>query len=85
MKIGVNMSTEMKLVLRNFIIQLLIFSVILAIYFTLVLRHLGEPLTELFHQSLLVYAVASLLLIIVQVLFLDSLIGFIAKRLGVAS
>ena len=76
------MSTEMKLVLRNFIIQLLIFSVILAIYFTLVLRHLGEPLTELFHQSLPVYAVASLLLIIVQVLFLDSLIGFIAKRLG---
>lgn len=76
------MSTEMKRVLRNFIIQLLIFSIILAIYFTLVLRHLGDPLTELFHQSLLVYAVASLLLIIVQVLFLDSLIGFIAKRLG---
>lgn len=79
------MSTEMKLILRNFIIQLLIYSVILAIYFTLVLRHLGEPLTALFDQSLFVYAVASLLLIIVQVLFLDSLTKFIFKRLGVAS
>ena len=79
------MSTEMKLIIRNFVIQLLIYSVLLTIYFTLVLRHLGESLSALFEQSLPVYAVASLLLIVVQVLFLDTILTFISKRLGVAS
>lgn len=79
------MTTEMKLIIRKFIIQLLIYAVILALYFMLVLRYLGDPLTELFNQSLLVYAGASLLLIVMQVLFLDTLLHFIFKRLGVES
>lgn len=77
------MTTEMKLIVRKFVIQLLIYAVILALYFTLILRHLGDPLTELFDQSLLVYAGASLLLVVMQALFLDTLLHFIFKKLGV--
>ena len=77
------MTTEMKLIVRKFVIQLLIYAVILALYFTLILRHLGDPLTELFNQSLLVYAGASLLLVVMQALFLDTLLHFIFKKLGV--
>lgn len=77
------MTTEMKLIVRKFVIQLLIYAVILALYFTLILRHLGDPLTELFDQSLLVYAGASLLLVVMQALFLDTFLHFIFKKLGV--
>ena len=79
------MSTEMKLVIRNFSIQLLIYSVLLVIYFALVENRLGEPLVALFEQSLAGYAVVSLFLILIQALFLDGVIGFIAKRLGMES
>lgn len=80
------MTTKMKRITRNFGIQLLIYSILLVIYFALVENHLGEPLFALFNkQSLTAYAVVSLLLILVQALFLDGLIGFIAKRLGIES
>jgi len=79
------MTTEMKLVIRNFSIQLLIYSVLLIIYFALVENRLGEPLVALFEESLAAYAVVSLILILVQALFLDGVISFIAKRLGLES
>ena len=79
------MTTEMKLVIRNFSIQLLIYSVLLIVYFALVENRLGEPLVALFEKSLAAYAVVSLVLILVQALFLDGIISFIAKRLGLES
>ena len=79
------MTTEMKTIVRNFSIQLLIYSVLLVIYFALVENHLGEPLVALFEKSLAAYAVVSLVLILVQALFLDGIISFIVKRLGLES
>lgn len=79
------MTTEVKTVIRNFSIQLLIYSVLLIVYFVLVENRLGEPLVALFENSLTAYAVVSLILILVQALFLDGIISFIAKRLGLGS
>ncbi len=79
------MTPEIKVILRNFSIQLLIYSILLVVYFALVENRLGEPLVALFENSLTAYAVVSLVLILVQALFLDGVIGFIAKRLGMES
>lgn len=79
------MTTEIKSIIRNFSIQLLIYSVLLIAYFALVENHLGEPLVALFEKSLAAYAVVSLVLILVQALFLDGVVSFIVKRLGLES
>jgi hypothetical protein len=79
------MTPQMKSIIRNFSIQLLIYSVLLVVYFALVENHLGEPLVALFEKSLAAYAVVSLVLILVQALFLDGIVSFIAKRLRLES
>ena len=79
------MTPEMKVILRNFSIQLLIYSILLVVYFALVENRLGEPLVALFENSLAAYAVVSLVLILAQALFLDGVIDFIVKRLGMES
>ncbi len=76
------MTQNVKLLIRNFVIELLIYAVVLMAYFTFVLRRLDEPLTAFFHQSLSTYAAAGLLLIIIQSLFLNSLMERITKWLG---
>jgi hypothetical protein len=67
--------------LRNLIFEVIIYSVLLLIYFLLVLRFLGEPLNQLFHQSLVVYAGATLLLIVAQSVLLDFITTLLVERL----
>ncbi len=76
------MTKNTKMIIRNFIIEAVIYAVVLTAYFTVVLRRLNAPLTDMFHQSLPMYAAAGLLLIIVQSLFLNTLMERITKRLG---
>jgi hypothetical protein len=67
--------------LRNLILEVVVYSLLLFAYFLLVLRFLGEPLNELFHQNLVVYAGATLLLIIAQSVVLDFITTFLVERL----
>ena len=76
------MSPTAKRLLRNFLIELIVYGVLLFVYFLVVLRYLNEPLTRLFNQSLLVYAGATLLLIIAQAVFLEWVTSFLLDRLG---
>jgi hypothetical protein len=69
--------------LRNLVLEVIIYSVLLLIYFLLVLRFLGEPLNELFHQNLIVYAGATLLLIVTQSVVLDFITTFFVERLDI--
>jgi hypothetical protein len=69
--------------LRNLVLEVIIYSILLLSYFLIVLRYLGEPLNELFHQSLLVYAGATLLLIVAQSVALDFITSFLVARLDI--
>jgi len=76
------MTTQTKRLLRNFILELLIYGVLLVVYFLTVLRFLNEPLYNLFNQNLWVYAGAALLLIVVQAVFLEWVTSFLLAKLG---
>jgi uncharacterized membrane protein (DUF106 family) len=76
------MSPRTKRILRNFLLEIVIYGVLLLVYFLAVLRLLGEPLNQLFHLDLWVYAVATLLLIVVQSVALEMLTSFLIDRLG---
>jgi len=67
---------------RNFLLELLLYAALVVIYFILVLRWLGEPLLQMFHENLQLYAVVALVLIIVQGVALDAITSFLVERLG---
>ena len=79
------MTPQMKHLLRNFILELLIYGVLLFVYFFTVLRFLDEPLYNLFNQNLWVYAGAALLLIVVQAVVLEWITSFLLSKLGLES
>jgi len=53
----------------------------LVIYFFLVLRVLGEPLTRLFHERPWLYALVGLGLIIAQGVVLEQITSFLVEQL----
>lgn len=75
------MKPKTRRLLRNLILEVIVYSILLFLYFLLVLRFLGEPLNALFHQNLVVYAGATLLLILAQSVLLDFITTFLMERL----
>jgi len=71
-----------RIVIRNFLLELVIYAILLVLYFLLALRFLGAPLNQLFHLNPLVYAGASLVLIVVQGVALEWITSFLIRRLG---
>jgi hypothetical protein len=69
------------LLIRNFVIELIIYGLLVAGYFYLVLRLLGEPLKSLFDENLLLYAVLALALIVAQSVLLQAITSFLLARL----
>ena len=68
--------------LRNFILEMILYGVLVVAYFLAVLRFLGEPLLELYNSSLPLYAVASLVLIVAQGVVLEWVTSFLINLLG---
>ncbi len=77
------MKPKTRRLLRNLVLEVIVYSILLLVYFLIVLRFLGEPLNELFHQSLVVYAGATLLLIVAQSVALDFITSFLVARLDI--
>lgn len=75
------MKPKTRRLLRNILIEVVIYSVLLLVYFLAALRFLGEPLNALFHQNLTIYAGATLILIIAQSVVLDFVTTFLVDRL----
>ena len=75
------MKPKTRRLLRNLILEVIVYSLLLLMYFLIVLRFLGEPLNELFHQNLVVYAGATLFLIVAQSVVLDFVTSFLVERL----
>jgi len=72
---------EMRVLLRNFMVELIVYGVLVATYSIVVLRLLGEPLARLFHSNLVTYALAALGLIVAQGVLLDVITSFLLDRL----
>ena len=68
--------------LRNFVIELVVYGVLIGIYFYIALRFLAEPLARLFENNLIVYAVIGLGLIVVQAVFLEFVTSLLFDFLG---
>lgn len=75
------MMQKRRIFLRNILIELLIYSVLLVIYFFAVLRYLGQFLTELFYSQTVIYAVLGLALIVAQGVLLESLTSYLIRLL----
>ena len=72
---------DVKILLRNFAIELVIYSVLVIAYVYLALRLLAEPLEALFESNLVVYAFLGLILILAQAVLLETVTTFIVSRL----
>ena len=72
---------DLRFLLRNFVIELVLYGMLVVGYFLIALRYLNDFLTDLFHNNLIVYAFLALLLIVAQGVFLDSLTSFLLNHL----
>lgn len=68
--------------IRNFAIEVLVYGLLVLGYFLLVLRFLGEPLAKLYTNNLVLYAFVALGLILTQGLVLEVITSFLLNRLG---
>ncbi len=78
-------NSRIRILLRNFAVEVLIYAALVVGYFVLVLRVLGEPLKRLFMDNLTLYAFVALALIVVQGAILDLMTSFLISRLGLES
>ena len=74
--------TDLRTLIRNFLIELVIYGVLIIVYFLVVLRWLAEPLERLFGSNLALYAVVALVLIVAQGVLLEWVTSLIIGQLG---
>ena len=72
---------ELRALIRNFAIELIVYGILIVLYAILALRLLGKPLTQLFGGNLIAYAFISLALIVAQAVLLDSFTSFLLDQL----
>jgi hypothetical protein len=70
---------EPRKLLRNLVIEIIIYSLLIFGYYMLVLRWLGDWISDMFSADLYLYAFAGLVLIFVQAVLLDILTSFLMK------
>ena len=74
--------SDIRKLIRNFAIEVVVYAALVLGYFLLVLRFLGQPLERLFSSNLVVYALVALVLIVVQGVVLEAVTSFIMGLLG---
>jgi hypothetical protein len=72
---------DTRALIRNFVIELVVYGALVLAYSWVVLRWLREPLRQMFHSNLLVYALLSLGLIVAQGAVLDVVTAFLLSLL----
>lgn len=76
------MDIDSRKIVRNFLFELVVYGALVVAYFILVLQSLGDWLNSLYNNNLTVYAVVSLVLIVVQAVILEKVTTFLIERLG---
>ena len=66
----------------SFVIELIIYAILVVAYFFAVLRLLGDPLYRLYSSNLTLYAFLALALIVAQAVVLETVTSFIMGILG---
>lgn len=74
---------DLRLLIRNFALELAIYSGLVLVYSMVALRWLSEPAFQLFEDNLVAYAVLSLGLIVAQGALLDVVTTFLLNQLPV--
>jgi hypothetical protein len=72
---------NLKILIRNFLIELVIYGALVVGYFLIALRYPNNFLTNLFQTNLVAYAFLALLLIVARGVFLDGLTSFLLNRI----
>lgn len=67
--------------IRNFLIELAVYGVLLVIYFFAVLQFLGDPINNLYANNTAVYAVVGLGLIVLQAVALEAVTSYLIRLL----
>jgi len=70
---------EPKILFRNLLVEIIIYSVLIFGYYLLVLRWMGDWLMTMFNTNLVYYSLVGLGLIFVQAVLLDFVTSFLMK------
>lgn len=76
------MDTNTRRLIRNFLIELILYGILVTIYFLLILRNLSPWLTTLYEENLTLYAIVALALIVAQSVVLEWITSFLVERIG---
>jgi hypothetical protein len=74
-------ATELRALIRNFAIEMIVYGILVVLYSVLVLHLLGKPLSRLFNDNLARYAFVSLALVVAQAVLLDAVTSFLLHQL----
>jgi hypothetical protein len=79
---GGNVTTRGRLrALRNLLVELAVYGALVTVYAVSVLQLLADPLANLYQENLLIYAWASLFLIVGQGFLLEEATSFLLDRM----
>ena len=70
---------EPRILFRNLLIEIIIYSILIFGYYFLVLRRLGDWLMTMFGNNLVIYSLVGLGLIFVQAVLLDLVTSYLMK------
>ena len=74
-------TSNIRILIRNFLIELVLYGVLVVGYFLVALRLLNDYLTGLFYSNLVLYAILALFLIVVQGVLLDGVTSFLLNQI----
>jgi hypothetical protein len=72
---------NLRKLVRNFIIELAVYGVLLIVYFFAVLQFLGGMLSNLFLNNMSLYAIVGLALIVTQAVVLEAVTSYLIRLL----
>ena len=73
--------SDLRMLIRNFLIELILYGILVVMYFLISMRYLNDFLSSMFHNNLVLYAFLALILIVAQGVLLDSLTSFLLNQL----
>ena len=74
-------TSNIRILIRNFLIELVLYGVLVVGNFLVALRLLNDYLTGLFYSNLVLYAILALFLIVVQGVLLDGVTSFLLNQI----
>ena len=73
---------NIKTIIRNLALELFVYGILVTAYALIALRWVAQPLNQLFHDNLVIYAFVGLALIVAQGALLERITSFLLIRLG---